>query len=96
MPRAADENAGGAMSLAADVVLVTRAQGTNLDIESWLRRIGLAQYAEMFRANDIDQDRKASLWVKKSGYQEIPHAEPGDAKCGPASGGSPFRSRDDE
>jgi class 3 adenylate cyclase len=25
-----------------------------LDIEGWLRRIGLAQYAEMFRANDID------------------------------------------
>jgi class 3 adenylate cyclase len=25
-----------------------------LDIDSWLRRIGLAQYAEMFRANDID------------------------------------------
>jgi class 3 adenylate cyclase/predicted ATPase len=25
-----------------------------LDIDDWLRRIGLAQYAEMFRANDID------------------------------------------
>jgi hypothetical protein len=25
-----------------------------LDIDSWLRGIGLAQYAEMFRANDID------------------------------------------
>jgi len=25
-----------------------------LDIDGWLRRIGLAQYAEMFRANDID------------------------------------------
>ena len=26
----------------------------NLDIDGWLRGIGLAQYAEMFRANDID------------------------------------------
>ena len=25
-----------------------------MDIDSWLRGIGLAQYAEMFRANDID------------------------------------------
>jgi hypothetical protein len=25
-----------------------------LDIDGWLRRIGLAQYAEMFRASDID------------------------------------------
>jgi hypothetical protein len=25
-----------------------------LDIDDWLRGIGLAQYAEMFRANDID------------------------------------------
>jgi hypothetical protein len=25
-----------------------------LDINGWLRRIGLAQYAEMLRANDID------------------------------------------
>jgi SAM domain (Sterile alpha motif) len=31
-----------------------RAEGLNLDIDSWLRGIGLAQYAEMFRANDID------------------------------------------
>src|SRR5262249_28051161 len=28
--------------------------GLNLDIDSWLRGIGLAQYAEIFRANDID------------------------------------------
>jgi class 3 adenylate cyclase len=28
--------------------------GLNLDIDGWLRRIGLAQYAELFRANDID------------------------------------------
>ena len=25
-----------------------------MDIDGWLRRIGLAQYAEMFRANGID------------------------------------------
>ena len=25
-----------------------------MDIDGWLRRIGLTQYAEMFRANDID------------------------------------------
>ena len=28
--------------------------GLNLDIDGWLRGIGLAQYAEIFRANDID------------------------------------------
>jgi class 3 adenylate cyclase len=27
-----------------------------LDIDGWLRRIGLAQYAEIFRVNDIDLD----------------------------------------
>ena len=26
----------------------------NMDIEGWLRGIGLAEYAEMFRANDIN------------------------------------------
>ena len=25
-----------------------------MDIDGWLRRVGLAQYAEMLRANDID------------------------------------------
>jgi SAM domain (Sterile alpha motif) len=30
-----------------------------LDIDSWLGGIGFAQYAEMFRANDIDIE----LWV---------------------------------
>ena len=25
-----------------------------MDIDGWLRGIGLAQYAEIFRANDID------------------------------------------
>ena len=27
-----------------------------MDIDGWLRRVGLAQYAEMFRANDIDAE----------------------------------------
>src|SRR6201982_2780210 len=30
--------------------------GLNLDIDGWLRGIGLAQYAEIFRANDIDDE----------------------------------------
>ena len=25
-----------------------------MDIDGWLRRVGLAQYAEIFRVNDID------------------------------------------
>ena len=33
---------------------LTRARGLNLDIDGWLRWIGLDQYAEMFRTNDID------------------------------------------
>ena len=33
---------------------LTRAQGTELGHRRWLRGIGLAQYAEIFRANDID------------------------------------------
>jgi class 3 adenylate cyclase len=32
-----------------------------LDIDGWLRRIGLAQYAEMFRANDIDGEMLGRL-----------------------------------
>ena len=28
--------------------------GVNLDIDGWLRGIGLGQYIELFRANDID------------------------------------------
>jgi len=32
-----------------------------LDIDSWLRGIGLAQYAEMFRANDIDLELLSRL-----------------------------------
>ena len=37
------------------------AWGLNLDIDGWLRRIGLAQYAELFRANDIDGERRGRL-----------------------------------
>jgi hypothetical protein len=29
-------------------------RGLNLDMDGWLRGIGLPQYSEMFRANDID------------------------------------------
>ena len=32
-----------------------------MDIDGWLRRIGLAQYAEMFRANDIDREMLGRL-----------------------------------
>jgi class 3 adenylate cyclase len=34
----------------------TTAGGLNLDIDGWLRGIGLPQYAETFRANDIDAE----------------------------------------
>src|SRR5215813_10490973 len=33
----------------------------NLDIDGWLRGIGLAQYSEMFRANDIDGEMLGRL-----------------------------------
>ena len=32
-----------------------------MDIDGWLRGIGLAQYAEMFRANDIDGELLSRL-----------------------------------
>ena len=35
---------------------LTRAQGTELDIDGWLRGIGLEQYAQTFRDNAIDAD----------------------------------------
>src|SRR5580700_1619518 len=35
---------------------LTRARGLNLDIDGWLRGIGLAQYAQTFRDNAIDTD----------------------------------------
>ena len=31
-------------------------RGLNLDIDGWLGGIGLAQYTEMFLANDIDDE----------------------------------------
>jgi hypothetical protein len=37
-----------------------RARGLNLDIDNWLRGISLAQYAETFRADDIDIDIELS------------------------------------
>ena len=40
--------------------LLTRARGLNLDIDGWLRGIGLPQYAEMFRANDVNGELAAS------------------------------------
>jgi class 3 adenylate cyclase/predicted ATPase len=39
----------------------TTAGGLNLDIDGWLRGIGLPQYAETFRANDIDVELLARL-----------------------------------
>jgi hypothetical protein len=47
-----------------------------LDIDSWLRGIGLAQYAEMFRANDIDGellDRLTSDDLKEIGVASFGH-----------------------
>jgi hypothetical protein len=32
-----------------------------LDIDGWLRGIGLPQYSEMFRANDIDGELEEKL-----------------------------------
>jgi hypothetical protein len=45
--------------------LLTRDRGLNLDIDGWLRGIGLAQYAEMFRANDIDGELLGRLTNNK-------------------------------
>ena len=36
--------------------LLTRDRGLNLDIDGWLRGIGLEQYAQTFRDNAIDAD----------------------------------------
>jgi hypothetical protein len=54
-------------------------KGLNLDIDGWLRRIGLEQYAQTFRDNAIDadvlrdltDDHSASLacrWGRGSSY----------------------------
>ena len=39
----------------------TSAQGTNLDIDGWLREIGLEQYAQTFQTNDIDGEMLGRL-----------------------------------
>jgi hypothetical protein len=47
-----------------------------LDIDSWLRWIGLAQYAELFRANDIDGEllgRLTSDDLKEIGVASLGH-----------------------
>ena len=47
-----------------------------LDIDSWLRGIGLAQYAELFRANDIDGEllgRLTSDDLKEIGVASLGH-----------------------
>jgi hypothetical protein len=47
-----------------------------LDIDSWLREIGLAQYAETFRANDIDGEllgRLTSDDLKEIGVASFGH-----------------------
>jgi hypothetical protein len=36
-------------------------RGLNLNVDGWLRGIGLAQYSEMFRANDIDGEMLGRL-----------------------------------
>ena len=38
-----------------------KSQGTNLDIDGWLRAIGLEQYAQTFRDNAIDADLLCDL-----------------------------------
>jgi len=37
-----------------------------LDIDGWLRGLGLAQYAEIFRANDIDGELLGRLVKNRS------------------------------
>ena len=47
-----------------------------MDINSWLRGIGLAQYAETFRANDIDGEllgRLTSDDLKEIGVASFGH-----------------------
>jgi SAM domain (Sterile alpha motif) len=50
--------------------------GTNLDIDSWLRGIGLAQYTELFCVNDIDGEllgRLTSDDLKEIGVASLGH-----------------------
>ena len=47
-----------------------------MDIDGWLRGIGLAQYAEIFRANDIDSELLGGLTnddLKELGVASIGH-----------------------
>src|SRR5215472_16125648 len=51
-------------------------RGLHLDIDSWLRGIGLAQYAETFRTNDIDEEllgRLTSDDLKEIGVASFGH-----------------------
>jgi class 3 adenylate cyclase/predicted ATPase len=56
----------GITAVASDTTLFqkrpfTGPRGLKLDIDGWLRGIGFAQYAEMFRANDIDVEQLGGL-----------------------------------
>ena len=76
-----------------------------MDIDGWLRGIGLAQYAEMFRANDIDVELLGRLTnddLKEIGVVSFGHRkkllEAIAAACGaapklPRRSPSPHRSR---
>ena len=44
-----------------DQLLTRESRRLNLDIDGWLSGIGLAQYAELFRANDIDSEMLGRL-----------------------------------
>src|SRR5262245_27149363 len=50
------ESRRAAMAQPFSKLPLTRARGLNLDIDGWLRGIGLAQYAQTFRDNAIDAD----------------------------------------
>ena len=66
-----------------------------MDIDGWLRGIGLAQYAEMFRANDIDIELLGRLTnddLKEIGVASFGHRKKlleAIAKLGSASSASP-------
>ena len=51
-------------------------EGKPLNVDDWLRDIGFAQYAEMFRANDIDGsllDRLTGNDLKDIGVASLGH-----------------------
>ena len=66
-----------------------------MDIDGWLRGIGLAQYAEMFRANDIDIELLGRLTnddLKEIGVASFGHRKKlleAIAKLGSAPSASP-------